>query len=138
MLNTGVMLLSFIILLLLLIFAKVCEDSLYMFPQGVFGGWLIVFCWRYSGMLSSGLRYFGMVVGLGLALVGIFPVGYAIFVDPVVLRIPAVDPDKYPAVFNTANHILHLILDIGTFMGVFTLPVWSILLGRRLLRERSS
>ena len=137
MLNTGVVLLSFTILLLLLALAKVCKDTLYMFPQGLFGGWLIVFCWRYSGMLSRGLRYFGMVVGIALALVGIFPVGFAIFVNPIILRIPAVAADKYPVSHSTANIILHRILYIGTF-GVITLPVWSILLGRRLLRERSS
>ena len=103
----GIGAISFTALFLLLGFPKILADVLYMFPQGVFGLWLMVVCWRMSGILSGGLRWFGMVVGLGLVLVGTFPLGYAIFVDKIILQIPAasdVAVAKIPA--NTpANNI---------------------------------
>ena len=133
MLITGVTALSFVVLFLLLIFPKILADTLYMFPQGVFGIWLISFCVNFQSILSKGLKYFGIVVGIGLALVGIFPLGYPIFVDTIILKIPAVDSANYPPVLSPANNILHIILDIGTLMGVITLPVWTILLGKRIL-----
>ena len=78
-----------------------------------------------------------MVVGVGLLLVGIFEVGYAIFVSPIGLLIPAAPiEDLEIPVDTTANIILHNILVIGSFMGVLTLPIWTIILGRKLLRER--
>jgi hypothetical protein len=138
-LTTGIVALSFTVLFLLLIFPKVLADVLYMFPQGVFGVWLMVVCWRMTNILSGGLRWFGIVVGLGLALVGAFPLGYAIFVDTIVLRIPAAsDAAQANIPMTPANIILHQTLWIGSFMGVLTLPFWTLLLGRRLFREKNS
>jgi len=138
MLTTGIAALSFTILFLLLIFPKLLADTLYMFPQGVFGVWLMIVCWRLPGILSPGLRWFGIAVGLGLALVGTFPPGFAIFVDTIVLRIPAAsDVAQANVPMTSVNKILHQILWIGSFMGVLTLPSWTILIGRRLLREKS-
>ena len=138
-LYVGIGAISCTALFLLLGFPKILADVLYMFPQGVFGLWLMVVCWRMSGILSGGLRWFGMVVGLGLVLVGTFPLGYAIFVDKIILQIPAasdVAVAKIPA--NTpANNILHQIIWIGSFMGVLTLPFRTLLIGRRRLQERS-
>lgn len=137
-LAVGIGTLSFTVLLLLLAFVGIIADALYMFPQGIFGVWLIFVCWSMHGTLSRGLRWLGMLVGFGLMLVGTFPVGYIIFVDTLILQIPAVDAANYPDPDeNTANQILHFILAIGSFMGVITLPFWTILLGRRLLREGS-
>jgi hypothetical protein len=140
MLNTGIAALLFTCLLLFIIFPKVVADPLYMFPQGIFGVWLIFVCSRMMSKFSRGLRWFGIVVGFGLALVGLFPLGYAIFVDTIILQIPAASDaavEKIPS--NTpANITLHYILFTGTFMGIVTLPVWTILLGRRLLREKNS
>src|SRR5947207_2661039 len=39
---------------------------------------------------------------------------------------------------STANGIIHIVLMLGSFMGVLTFPIWSALVGRRLLRQRSS
>lgn len=139
MYNVGVTVLSFTVLLLLLILPKIVADPLYMFPQGVFGVWLVFVCRRMKNVLSRGLSWFGIIVGFGLALVGLFPLGYAIFIDTVVLQIPAAPEaviEKIPT--NTpANNILHYILFTGTFMGIITLPVLTILLGRRMLQEKS-
>jgi hypothetical protein len=134
----GVGSLSFTILFLLLNFPKVLADVLYMFPQGIFGGWLIVICWQMKGILSGGLRWFGMFVGLGLSLVGIYPLGYAIFVDTIILQIPAPTNEVLESIPMTfANGIIHLILMFGSLIGVLTLPFWTILIGRRLLQEKT-
>jgi hypothetical protein len=134
MLATAVGALSFVILILLLVFPKIVPDDYYPVPQGVFGVWLILVNWRMRGIFSPGLRWFGMVVGLGLTLVGIFPLGYAIFVSPVIFHIPPIQPIDHDTL---ANYILHWIIYVGSFMGVFPLPFWTLLLGRRLLREKS-
>lgn len=138
-LYTGIGAISFTVLFLLLIFPKVVSEALYMFPQGVFGVWLMIVCWQMMSILSRGLKWFGMVVGLGLALVGTFPVGYAIFVDTLILQIPAPSAEAIQKIpFDTpANNLMHLILYIGSFMGVLTFPIWSLLLGVRMLRERN-
>lgn len=134
-LATGIGALCFTILFLLLAFPKVLDDGLYMFPQGIFGVWLMVVNWRLSGLLPRGIRWFGMVVGFGLMLVGTFPVGYTIFVDTSPLQIPAIAPEDGPVNFTPANTILHQVLVIGSLMGVATLPIWSILLGVKLHRS---
>lgn len=129
--NTGIVAICFAALFLLLIFPKIVSDILYMIPQGVFGIWLMIVNWRLKKLIHPFLRWFGIVVGLGLALVGTFPLGFAIFVNMDSIRIPAAPPMYYPA--TSANMFLHQILYTGSFMGVFTLPVWTILTGRGLL-----
>ncbi|MDP9076502.1 MAG: hypothetical protein M3O71_03685 [Bacteroidota bacterium] len=136
MLNAGVGAICFTVLFLLLIFPKILADTLYMFPQGIFGICLIVACWRLRGIIPQWLRWFGIIVGFGLSFVGIFPVGYAIFVDNVILHIPAPSDevmDKIPAE-TPANILIHQFLYVGSFLGVLTLPIWTILIGVRLLR----
>lgn len=135
---TGIVILSLTALFLIFIFPWIMSDEYYMIPQGMFGVWLIVVNWQLKGILSRGIRWFGIVVGLGLALVGVFEIGYAIFVNPIGLRIPAAPIEELEIpVETTANIILHIILDIGSFIGVLTLPIWTIILGRKLLRERA-
>jgi hypothetical protein len=139
MLNVGVGALCFTVLFLLLIFPKIFADTLYMFPQGIFGIWLIIACRHLKGIIPPWLKWFGIIVGFGLALVGIFPVGYAIFVDSVILHIPAPSDEvmeKIPSE-TSANILIHQFLYIGSIMGVLTLPIWTILIGVRLLRKRN-
>jgi hypothetical protein len=135
-LSVGIAAISFTVLFLLLEFPKVLADELYMFPQGIFGVWLMVTSWGIKNKFLAGLKWLGIFVGFGLALVGTFPLGYAIFVDPTILHIPATEPTAYPD--NLANRILHKILWIGSYIGVATLPVWSFLLGLTLVRESST
>ncbi|QEC75973.1 hypothetical protein [Mucilaginibacter ginsenosidivorax] len=137
-LNVGIGALCFTVLFLLLIFPKILADTLYMAPQGVFGAWVIVACWRLKVFIPQWLRWFGIIVGSGLILAGLFPIGYGIFVDNVIFHIPAPSDevmDKIPAE-TTANIVVHLFLYIGSFIGVLTLPVWTILIGVRLLRSK--
>ena len=129
----GIAAISCVAVLLLLAAGKIVNDMFYMLPQGVFGAWLIVINVRLSALLPRWLRYFGMVVGLGLVLVGtVFP-GLAAFVYPSMLRIPAVPVDDDMLQPTEINRILHLILAIGSLLGVVTLPIWTLLLGSRLL-----
>jgi len=90
-LNITIGALLFIVAILLLVFPKILHDDYYLFPQGIFGVCLILINWRLNGLLRGWLRWFGMVVGLGLTFVGIYPIGYAIFVDTTPFRIPAVE-----------------------------------------------
>ena len=133
-LAVGVVSLSFIVLCALLFIVNVVADDLYTVPQGVLGVWLMVVNRRLSSVLPRGITRFGTVVGFGLLLVGIFPVAYGIFVDPIGLRGPV--PPDYPNPETTANAIIHIVFYIGTLMGVVTYPIWIILLGRQLLRAR--
>ena len=134
--NFGIAAICFTAFCFLLSFPKITTDVFYMFLQGVFGVWLIIVNWRMKRILHPALRWFGMIVGLGLALVGIFVIGFAIFVNADIIRIPAPPMKYYPV--TPAILFLHQILYTGSFMGVFTLPVWTILTGRWLLRKRLS
>ena len=87
--NTGIVIILLTALFALLIFPKILSDGFYTFPQGLFGVWLIAVNWQLAGIFSRGLRWFGIVVGFGLMLVGMFFVLYAIFVSTIQLRIPA-------------------------------------------------
>ena len=131
----GIGSLLFTALFLLLTTPKIIADVLYLFPQGLFGAWLIFFNWHMRGILSKGLRRFGIIVGTGLAIAGMFPVGYAIFVDTIILQIPAAPDEAVQKIpHTTANMILHQLLAAGTLLGVVTLPFWTMLLARKLRR----
>jgi hypothetical protein len=107
----------------------------YMLPQGLFGAWLIVANVRLYGFLPQWLRCFGMVVGFGLVMVGtVFP-GLAVFVYPKMLKIPAVPVDNEVFQNTEMNQILHMILAIGSLLGVVTLPIWSLLTGAKILSK---
>lgn len=135
--NVGIAALCFTVLFLLLNFPKMLVDFWYMFPQGIFGVWIIVACWSTKGLIPRWLRGFGFIVGLGLALVGIFPLGYALFVDSIVLHIPAPSDEAMQNIpINPANLFLHQILWIGSPMGVATLPLWTLLVGVIMLRKK--
>lgn len=132
----GIAALLLVVFLLILAFPKIVWDVLYMFPEGLFGLWLMIVMWRTRGVLPYWLNGFGGLVGFGLILVGLFPVGYGFLIDPTVLRIPIGNMEASVAEFTPLNAVLHQILLIGSWLGVATLPVWSSLLGWRLLRGR--
>lgn len=133
----GIGAISLVALLLLLGAGKLVNDMAYMLPQGIFGAWLILVNVRLSGSLPRWLRVFGMIVGCGLLLVGtVFP-GLATFVYPNMWKIPAVPVDDETLSTTEINRILHLVLAVGSILGVVTLPVWTMLTGSKLLtRER--
>jgi hypothetical protein len=59
-------------------------------------------------ILPTWLRWFGTVVGLGLAIVGTFSIGYSLFVSTLILKIPAATVEELQKIpFDTpANQIL--------------------------------
>ena len=120
---TAVIAVSLAILNLLLTFPKMVSVIFYMIPQGLSGICLILLNWRLTDLLSFGLRWFGIIVGFGLLLVGIFPIGFALFVDIAAMQIPTTFMKKFPG--TPVNNVLHQLLFAGS------------LLGRRLLREKT-
>jgi hypothetical protein len=129
----GVVLLALVVVSMLLSLAKIVADVVYMIPQGAVGGWLIVVCRQSANGLPRGLRWLGIVAGTGLILVSIFPIGYALFVDPAILTGPVSDDDPTPPGTERADQIVHIALAIGTMVGCSTYPIWTALAGRWLL-----
>ncbi|WP_460956575.1 hypothetical protein [Spirosoma litoris] len=134
----GIGALSLVILFLLFSLINFVADTMYMVPQGIFGLWLLLLCWHGTGFLTKGLRWAGMVVGFGLLLTGSFPLGYGLLVDPILFAVPAVPLGDGPAVTTLSNTLIHLTLAIGTFIGVLPLPIWTMLIGDRLLQRKIS
>jgi hypothetical protein len=135
-LATGVGATIFVVLLVLLgVGGKIVSNGFYMLPQGIFGIWLIVVNWRLSGSLPGWLRGLGMIVGLGLALVGTCFVGIC-FIYPIQLAIPAVPLESVKEVNSVANTFFHQLLFYSSFVGVATLPIWTVLTGFQLLKKR--
>jgi hypothetical protein len=133
---TGVWAVIFVVLLVLLgVGGKIVSNGLYMFPQGIFGAWLIAVNWRLSGALPAWQRCFGMIVGLGLVLTGVCFVGITYVYFPDSLAIPPVAPENLKEVISPANTFFHQLLPISSFLGVATLPIWTILAGFQLLKE---
>jgi len=122
-------------LCLLLIFPKVVSDIFYMIPQGLFGIWIIAINWRRNKFISNALRIFGIIVGIGLLITGLFPTGFALFISIDAVRIPAVPMKEFPQ--TQANNILHIFLFAGFFTGVLTLPPWTMMLGKALIKKHS-
>jgi hypothetical protein len=59
-------------------------------------------------------------------------------VDTLILQIPAASDEVVAKIpISPANMILHQLLWVGSPMGVLTLPFWTMLLGRQLLRKGS-
>ena len=71
------------------------------------------------------------MVGVGLMIAAVFPVGNFLFVYPIGPLPFSYEP---PAGTERANEILHNILAIGGFLGVAPLPIWTALVGRKLLK----
>lgn len=124
--------LALVVVLVLLGFFKVVADVLYMIPQGAVGGWLIVVCRQKANGLPRSLRILGVVAGVGLLLISVFPIGYALFVDPAILHGPISDNGPAPPGTASANRIVHIALAIGTLIGCSMYPLWSALAGRWL------
>jgi hypothetical protein len=132
MVATAVTFLSLVVVLMLLSFVNVVADVLYMIPQGAVGAWLIVVCRQHANGLPKGLRRLGVVAGVGLILISLFPIGYSLFVDPAILHGPISDDNPTPPGTERANGIVHMVLAIGTLVGCSMYPLWSALAGRWL------
>jgi hypothetical protein len=129
-LGMGALVLS--VLLLALNFFYITADILYMVPQGAFGMWLMIVNRRTVKTLSKGLRRLGIIAGLGLFIVGSYPILFAALVDTLIFQGPSAKGYEPPA--TTANIVIHLMLMFGTLMGVTTYPIWNILIGLKFHR----
>ena len=138
MVAAAVTFLILIVVLMVLSFANVVADVLYMIPQGAVGVWLITACLQHANGLPKGLRRLGIVAGVGLILISFFPIGYALFVDPAILHGPISDNDPAPPGTERANGIVHMVLAIGTLIGCSMYPLWSALAGRWLLLREAA
>ena len=125
--------LALVVVLMLLSFVGAVADVLYMIPQGAVGAWLIAVCRQTANGLPTGLRRLGIVAGVGLILISLFPIGYSLFVDFAIFHGPISDDDPTPPGTERANEIVHIALGIGTLIGCSTYPIWSALAGRWLL-----
>ena len=85
----GVAALALTMVSLLLIVANVLAGPFFMLLQGLLGIWLVVVNRLVSGAFSRGLRWFGMVIGVGLMIAAVFPVGNFLFVDRLSARFPS-------------------------------------------------
>jgi hypothetical protein len=105
-----------------------------MIPLGLFGVWLIGENRNLSSFLPRSLTRLGTVAGVGLVFIGIFPIAFTLFVDRAHLL--GWTPFDYqpPPGTDMANGLSHILLIIGTFTGLTTLPIWAALVGRRLLK----
>ena len=136
-LNVGIGALALAVVSLLLGIVSILPEGYFFTTLGMVGVWLIVVNWRLSRGNIRRIRWFGMTVGVGVLIFGSYAPIYAIFVDLVIFRIPAVDLATYPEPpMNFANTILHhYVIWIGSIMGLLPLPIWTLLVGRRLLRD---
>lgn len=134
----GIASLLLVAVCLALIFTKRVPDDLYMIPLGAFGLWMVSANRRMASVLPRRLTRLGVVAGVGLALVGSFPLAFTLFVDHAHWRGWTPYDYQAPAGTDVANAISHLVLVIGTFTGLTTVPIWSTLVGRRLLRPTLS
>ena len=125
--------LAILALALLLTLAHVLNDMLYMVPQGIFGVWMIWVSCHLSSLLPRHVKWLGIVAGVGLILVGVFPIAFGLFVDPIVFRGPM--PENYQDVNSLANLVTHIVLGIGTLIGIPSYPIWCLAVGRNLLRK---
>lgn len=122
-----------LVLTLLLTLAHVLNDMFYMVPQGIFGLWLIWHSRYFSGLLPRHVKWLGIVAGAALSLIGSFPIAFGFLVDSVTF---GPFPPNYKDVNSTANLVVHIVLAIGT-IGLPMYPLWSLAVGRTLLRQRS-
>jgi hypothetical protein len=132
----GVAALVLLALSLVMVFALKSSDMLYMLPQGFVGVWLIAAVRARPPGLGKALRVLGWVSGLGLVVVGLADIGIvvALGLSPLALvgpMPPQVDPEGVRGALNGWSHAF---LDLGSVLGVLTLPVWSILAGRGIAR----
>jgi hypothetical protein len=119
-------------LLLSLVFLSGASDMFYMLPQGVIGLWVIAVCVRKPMSLGTGARVVGFVAGIGLVLIAIGFVMIALALGPALVTLV----DARSVVVNPAdlassmNSIGHIVLKVGSILGLPTYPIWAWLVSR--------
>jgi hypothetical protein len=121
--------LSAIALLQSLLFINVAPGTLYMFPQGLLGVWLIVVNRRLSNGFPPHVTRVGILAGVGLIMIGASLLTVVGYFGPGILS-GTPPPDDPQA--RLVNRIAHINLDLGTFLGKPLYPIWVLLVARRL------
>jgi hypothetical protein len=104
----------------------------YMLSQGGVGLWLIAVCAKKPEGLGSGVRALGFVAGTGLLLIALGFVFIAFALGPaLVTLIEARSVPVNPAdVASPLNSIGHLVLKVGSLLGLPMYPIWALLVSR--------
>jgi len=125
--------LSAIALLQSLRFTGMAPETLYMLPQGLLGLWLIVINRFATNIFPPYVRRIGMLAGLGLTMIAASLLTVILYFGLGALtgRIRAGDSQA-----RRVNQVLHVNLDMGTFLGKPTYPIWVLLAARKLRRQR--
>jgi hypothetical protein len=124
---------AYLVITTSLIFTNTTSDMLYMFGIGLVGVWLFLVNRRALDLGSSRVMWTGRVAATGLVLVGIGFLIYGALVAPAVFVRPLTIAEIDAQTLTPANLISHLCLAIGTLFGRVLYPIWTLLLGRRLL-----
>ena len=121
---------------LVLVFVTQASDMLYMLPQAFVGVWIILVCRAGPAGIGKPLRIFGWIVGIGLIIVGLADVGIIMALGPSMMAIVGPVPAQVDPVGVTGalNEWSHVALSVGSVLGVITLPFWSMLAGRGIVR----
>jgi hypothetical protein len=123
-----------LVLASVLLFVNLVSDMLYMAPIGLLGLWLLGVNREADEHLTGGVIWFGRIAGLGLLAVGLGFLIYGIFVAPAVFVRPLTSSEIDAQSLTPANLVAHVCMAAGTLFGRVVYPIWTILLGRRLMR----
>ena len=116
-----------------LLFNHSVSDMLYMGPIGLVGIWLLTVSRRGDNVILSGLVWLGRIAGVGLLTVGLGFLIYGAFVAPAVFIRPLTNAEIDAQSLTFANLIAHICMAVGTVLGRLIYPIWTIVLGRRLM-----
>ena len=109
----------------------VLPETLYMIPQGLVGVWLIAVNMGRVGVLPKRVTWLGILAGIGLILITasfLTLIGYFGF-EALTTRIDLSAPQA-----RLVNRLLHVNLDVGSWIGKPLYPIWVMLMGRRLFQ----
>jgi hypothetical protein len=129
----SVIALSAIALLQSLRLAGIGPDTLYMVPQGLLGLWLIIVNRRARNILPRHVALVGMVAGVGLTVIAASLLTVIGYFGLGALSGPIRASD---ASARLVNRIVHFNLDVGTFLGKPTYPIWVLLVAFTFHRNR--
>jgi hypothetical protein len=125
-------------LILLLRFANVTSDMLYMIPQGFVGLWLALFNTVRPASMPKATSWVGIVAGAGLVVVGVGALTYAALVAPRMFIGPLTDVEIDAQSWTMPNVVAHICMAAGTLLGRAIFPIWLLLAGKRLLSGRQA
>jgi hypothetical protein len=103
-----------------------------MIPQGMVGAWLIVMSVVSRKLFPAHLTVLGVVAGIGLLMIAASLLTVLLYFGPTALSGPIRSADPMA---RRINQILHINLDVGSFLGKPTFPMWTILAARGLRRD---